>query len=169
MIDEFRGPTRWLSNFGIVPKLYAFGVFITTTEHGYQAAKCENPEEREEILIAKTPGRAKALGQKVALRPDWEDVKDHVMYTLLRRKFASINKELHDQLLATGNEILVEGNDWGDRYWGAEKVPRRSGIECTEDHWWPEDGSSDYKWVGKNQLGILLMQVRSELRGLRGL
>lgn len=28
------------------------------------------------------------------------------------------NEELKQKLLATGNEELVEGNNWGDTFWG---------------------------------------------------
>ncbi len=43
-------------------------------------------------------------------------------------------------LLATGSAELIEGNDWGDDYWG-RATPQ-----------------------GKNHLGVVLMQVREELR-----
>ena len=168
MIDQFRGPTRWLSNFGEVPVLFAFGIQIPTTEHGYQAAKCEDPEERIAILKAPTPGKAKRLGMKVKLREDWNDVRDMVMYTMLRRKFN--NRELRDQLLDTGEELLVEGNDWGDEYWGAVKAATEN-MPLTLP-WWPPGAKPtehDYLWCGENNLGILLMQVRKELRELRGL
>ena len=61
-----------------------------------------------------------------------------VMLKLLRLKFA--DPALAGRLLATGDTELVEGNHWGDRYWGVS-----GGI-------------------GENHLGKLLMQVRLELR-----
>jgi len=59
---------------------------------------------------------------------------------MLRLKFTK-HESLKEKLLATGDEELVEGNDWNDRVWG--KV----------------DG------VGENHLGRLLMKIRAELRG----
>lgn len=59
------------------------------------------------------------------------------MLHLLRLKFEI--PAIAEDLLDTGDQRLVEGNVWGDRYWGV----------C--------DG------VGENWLGELLMQVRDEL------
>jgi predicted NAD-dependent protein-ADP-ribosyltransferase YbiA (DUF1768 family) len=86
-----------------------------------------------------TPAEAKREGRKLKLRPDWEDVKIDVMYELLRSKFKLY--DLADRLIKTGDSRLEEGNTWGDRVWGTV------------------DG------VGENNLGRLLMIVRSELRG----
>ena len=99
--------------------------------------------QRRAIANASTPGLAKKMGRSVSLRPDWEDIKDDVMLEGLYRKFA--DDELADWLLDTGDEELVEGNWWHDRYWGV----------C--------DG------VGQNKLGKLLMKVRSEIKKERGL
>ena len=60
------------------------------------------------------------------------------MLTGLRKKFA--DPELRNLLLATGDEELIEGNYWGDTYWGV----------CNG--------------VGQNKLGKLLMQVREEIK-----
>ncbi len=45
-------------------------------------------------------------------------------------------------LVATGQEELVEGNDWEDRFWGVDPP-----------------GSNN----GENNLGKILMRVRNEL------
>ncbi len=136
-ITDFRGPYRWLSNFQQVD-VCLDGVVYPTTEHAYQAAKTLDRVKRDEIRRAETPGKAKRLGQLVALRPDWETVRVDIMLDLQRQKFA--HGELRAQLLDTQDAELVEGNTWGDRFWGV----------C--------DGR------GLNWLGRLLMQVRNELR-----
>jgi len=61
------------------------------------------------------------------------------METLLREKFSK-DPELRAKLLNTGTSKLVEGNTWGDRFWGV----------C--------------RGQGENNLGRLLMKVREELR-----
>jgi predicted NAD-dependent protein-ADP-ribosyltransferase YbiA (DUF1768 family) len=61
------------------------------------------------------------------------------MEDVVRAKFSQ-NPELCDQLLDTGDKTLIEGNHWGDRFWGV----------C--------DG------VGENHLGQILEKVRTELR-----
>ena len=117
-------------------------VVYTTNEHFFQAMKSLNPKERQAIVLAPTPGKAKRLGRKVSLRKDWEDIKEEVMLTGLRHKFS--NPELRKKLLATGNEELIEGTTWHDNYWGICDCKTCGGQ-------------------GKNRLGKLLMQVREEL------
>lgn len=143
-ITEFRGPTRWLSNFEYV-LVTIDGKTYATNEHYYQACKATawSDLDHEAIRRLPTPREAKNRGQTIPLRPDWEEVKDDVMLKGLRAKFAP-GSDLAAKLLATGDAVLIEGNTHGDRYWGTV---------------W--DGT---EWVGKNVLGKLLMQVRDELR-----
>lgn len=62
------------------------------------------------------------------------------MTQIVRDKFTR-NPNLRRALLATGCRRLEEGNDWGDREWGT------------------------VEGVGQNRLGLILMQIRAELRG----
>jgi ribA/ribD-fused uncharacterized protein len=136
MIDNFEGRYAFLSNFYPSP-MEIDGIIYPTNEHFFQAMKVLTPKERKVIAAAETPGLAKRLGRQVNLRWDWESVKDEVMLIGLRYKFS--DPELAEKLLDTGDEELIEGNWWGDTYWGV----------CNG--------------VGKNKLGKLLMQVREEL------
>lgn len=142
-ITQFRGPNRFLSNFWAA-KVELDGVVYPSVEHAYQAAKTldNGPNGRLWIRSMDTAGKAKRAGKRLTLRPDWDSVKLVLMKDLLRQKFS--NNALAALLLATGSEELIEGNDWGDRYWGAEW---RFG-----------------EWVGENHLGKLLMKVREELK-----
>jgi N-glycosidase YbiA len=135
-IDRFNSPYRFLSNFWPA-RVYLDGVDYATVEHAYQAAKTILPSERKTVRECVKPGEAKRCGRRVTIRADWEEVKLDVMYELLRQKFSE--PRLREQLLATGNAQLVEGNYWGDIFWGV----------CNG--------------VGQNNLGKLLMKVRSEL------
>jgi ribA/ribD-fused uncharacterized protein len=110
-----------------------------TVEHYYQAAKATDLTEVERIRLTSTPGKAKRLGRGVALSPFWETEKLHVMRYALSRKFTP-SSELAAYLLSTGDQLLTEGNSWGDSFWGAV------------------DGQ------GANWLGHLLMARRAELR-----
>jgi ribA/ribD-fused uncharacterized protein len=132
-IVEFQGKYRFLSNFWPVEN--------TTVEHQYQAAKFTERAYYSIVLKAKSPGEAKRLGRQYPIRPDWNQVKVGIMLNLLRWKFS--HPDLKEQLLATGDAILEEGNNWNDRFWGI--CPPGSGN-------------------GQNVLGELLMQVRSEYR-----
>lgn len=137
MIDKFRGKYWFLSNFYESP-IEEENITYPTVEHYFQAQKTFNQEEKLKIVQATKPAKAKKMGRKVNLRKDWEDVKIQVMEKGLRLKFQ--DPTLRKKLLATGDEELVEGNPWGDRYWGV----------C--------NGS------GKNKLGKLLMKIRKELQ-----
>jgi ribA/ribD-fused uncharacterized protein len=134
-IARFVGKYRFLSNFYPVELEYE-GAMYRSLEHAYQAAKTMDFEQRAVIRAQPTPGRAKSAGRKVALRNGWELMKVDVMHGLLRQKFR--DPELRRKLAATGEVELVEGNTWGDRFWGV-------------------DGT------GKNWLGKLLMEVRKEI------
>jgi|SRR6185503_6783802 len=135
-IDRFIGKYRWLSNFAPVNVLLD-GVLYPTVEHAYQAAKTEDTNERLSIYDCDSPGGAKRLGRKVTLRSDWESVKVDVMNDLLQQKFRQPQYRL--QLLQTGDATIVEGNNWGDSYWGV----------CRGE--------------GQNMLGKIIMRVREEL------
>ena len=137
IISSFRGHYRFLSNF--FPANIEFeGDLYPSAEHAYQAAKSKDRKYRERIRDCGAPGSAKALGQRVPLREDWEGVKLDIMLGILRSKFEQLY--FRDLLLATCDAELKEGNNWGDRFWGVV------------------DGK------GQNHLGRLLMKVRDELR-----
>ena len=138
-IDSFRGKYYFLSNFFPAEVTYN-GLTYQNNEAAFQAQKTYSKEERIEFTTLE-PRDAKRRGRRGRLREDWEQVKDRIMEEIVRAKFSQ-NKELKEQLLATGDAQLVEGNRWNDRYWG---VDIRSGV-------------------GENHLGKILMKVRSELR-----
>lgn len=143
-INSFkRKETKFLSNF--YPVTVSFeGERYAAVEDAFQAAKTLDPKERMLIQLCQTPADARKCGRKVTLRPDWNAVKVNIMLDLLRQKFS--NPTLRELLLATGDAELVEGNQHHDNFWGNCTCRRCAEIE------------------GKNQLGELLMQVRSELR-----
>lgn len=111
-----------------------------TVEHAFQAAKCVNRADKEQLINAETPMLAKKIGKKVQLRSDWEQVKDSIMENVLRAKFN--DKRLREHLNNTKGFELIEGNRWHDQYWGT--------CTCTLHNNIP----------GKNMLGISLMKVR---------
>ena len=145
IIDKFDGEYEFLSNFYPSKILYDNneGWYAPTVEHAFQAAKTRNVEEEIGILSASTPGKAKRLGRLSDLRPDWEEVKDNVMYRFLKEKFSI--PELRYKLLATGDATLIEGTTWHDNYWGVCSCAKCNGC-------------------GKNRLGELLMRLREELK-----
>jgi len=150
-ITKFSEAYRFLSNFfpsTVSVSFTANGerrVFsMPTVENAYQACKID-PHSLTRIaktheFTTMTAGEAKKAGRRVPLRDDWEEIKLEVMIRLLREKFS--DPDLKKRLLDTGDAELVEGNHWGDRYWGVDS----------------------HLGVGENHLGRSLMQVRDELR-----
>ena len=119
------------------------GLYWPTVEHYFQSMKFPGPDNadyRERIRRCRSPKDAKKLGRSrdIAIRTDWEEVKEQIMVSALRKKFS--HEKLKRILIGTGHRELIESSPY-DYYWGIGS-----------------DGS------GKNRLGFLLMAVRSELQ-----
>ncbi len=111
-----------------------------TSEHYFQAQKFVGTEYETLVQNAVSPREAADLGRRRdwPLRADWDEVKDDIMRKVVRCKFTQL-PELTEILLSTKDAILVE-HTVNDKYWGDGG-----------------DGS------GKNMLGKILMEVRTEL------
>src|ERR1700676_4282909 len=116
MIDSFKGEHEFLSNFHLFEGYYLNNNVYLSAEHAYQAQKAVRWEDRKAIEEARTPALAKKIGRQIEIRPDWEYVKLYMMLKIVRRKFD--HQPLAVKLLQTGDETLVEGNSWGDEFWG---------------------------------------------------
>lgn len=136
-ILAFSGEHRFLSNFWSAT-VRMNGRDYPSVENAFQAAKSMNAAERARFERC-SASEAKRMGRRVTLRPDWDAVKLAAMEHLLAQKFAA-GSRLASMLEATGERTLVEGNTWGDTFWGV----------C--------------KGKGANNLGILLMKIRANNR-----
>lgn len=142
------------------------GRLYPTSEHAYQAAKFIYPGASNESLVyaeliraQNTPTKAFYLGRQIVTgsypwqnklrdemkehslavpRADWDEVKVDVMRNILRNKFNQ-HPSLKSLLLSTGDSKIVEDSG-SDYFWGQGK-----------------NGS------GQNMLGVLLMDLRTEL------
>lgn len=140
-IDSFTGAHRFLSNFYPCQVKYE-GILYPTAEHAFQAAKTKNLTNRKLIASMPHPRDAKAAGRTLKLREGWNDgLRDKVMTDILSAKFKAPG--MADALISTYPRELREGNTWNDTYWG--QVLR------------------DGEWVGENKLGILLMNLRTDI------
>lgn len=137
MIDRFDAEYFFLSNFEDSLITYD-GITYKNVEAAFHAQKVFDREKKKEFSNL-NPSEAKRLGRRVKLRSDWESVKVDIMTDLVRIKFLQ-NPDLKKKLLATGDQILIEGNWWNDKFWGV----------C--------------KGEGQNYLGRILMMIRKELR-----
>jgi ribA/ribD-fused uncharacterized protein len=138
----FHGLFAYLSNYYEAPITLQGPKFLhpltfPTNEHAFAAMKTLDFDERKRIAELGTPGLAKKAGRAVQLRPEWDNIRVDVMRHLVRVKFEQ-NHFLADLLLRTGDRLLVEGNTWGDRWWGVD-------IKTLE---------------GENWLGRVLMEER---------
>jgi len=139
MITSFTERYKFLSNF-YPCKIQHDGIEYPSVEHAYQASKTFDRDKRKEIASLSTAGKAKKAGQSVSIRPDWEKVKDEIMWQLLQEKFR--DGYIRGLLLQTGDKEIIEGNTWGDTYWG-----------CV----W---SLANKEWEGQNKLGKLHMGFR---------
>jgi len=116
-----------------------------TSEHYFQAQKFVGTPHEEAIRGAASPMSAKNMGNDRSwpLRADWEAVKDDIMRCAVRAKFEQ-HEDIRAVLLSTDEAKLVE-HTRNDAYWGDGG-----------------DGS------GRNMLGRILMEVRAELRRMKG-
>lgn len=144
-IDTFNGANAYLSNFHQHPFTWS-GVEAPTAEHHFNAAKTLDPNQQAEVYAQPTPSKAKQVGRRITLRPEWDErVRFEVMASVVEAKFAV--PELRERLLATGDALLVEGSRHHDQHWGC--------CSCAAHKPWP----------GQNHLGQTLMRLRSRLRG----
>ena len=129
------------------------GVTFRTSEHCYQwyaAKEALQDEVAEAVARAESPGQAKRLAAKIkSFIPNWNEVKYDVMKAVQEAK-AESSYLFREQLLESGDKMLCEGLP--DPYWG-------SGLNIentitTKPEFWP----------GQNNLGKILMDLRSRLR-----
>lgn len=136
-LDGIRGfflQNRFLSNFYSCFFEYD-GVMFPAAENAYQAKK-DWANAKTFAYISSSD--AKRLGSRVIITyPDWDNNRLIIMEEVLRAKFNDY--DLGKWLLETGDQYLEETNWWGDKFWGV----------CNG--------------VGENNLGKLLMKIRSEL------
>jgi len=133
----------------------------------YQKAKtCNSNEEVKNYILTQTdpkeirkaggpPIKGGVINMSAANAEKWEKVKLGVMRRGLALKFSqSQNKQLKDNLLATGGKNLYEANKY-DTYWGI-------GFDV-EIAMAKEKEEPSFKFPGNN-LGKLLMELRAVFR-----
>jgi len=136
VISVFKDNYRFLSNMYACNIKYN-GKLWRSVEHAYQASKFSDEETINLIREQQSPYVAKKLGAAAKLPSDWDAKKLSIMEDLVREKFK--NPMLRELLLQTGDARIIEGNWWGDNFWGV----------C--------------KGEGQNHLGKILMKIRAEI------
>jgi len=107
----------------------------------------------DKILRSSSPREQKDLGRRVTGYDDniWDTERLDIMSHGLYYKFDQ-NPEFKQQLLDTGDRILVEASPY-DKIWG---------VGLAEDS---DDILDEQLWKGQNLLGKTLMNVRGTIRG----
>ena len=136
-INNFTGKYEFLSNFYNHP-LVLDGVEYSNAEAAFQAQSAADKGSKRKF--ARLSGiKAKAYGRRIVQRDDWdEQAQIDAMHEVLIAKFK--DEELAKKLCNTGNEELINMNQFRDEYWG---VTTRG---------------------GRNKLGEMLMEIRAELQ-----
>lgn len=140
-IVHFEGVYEFLSNF-YPCDLRMNGILFFSAEQAYHWHKLADKQDRLVLVSMRDPMQAKRFSRKCEIIPEWDEVRTAIMLSVLIAKFEQ-DQFLRLKLLETSPKILIEGNHWNDRFWGATF-----------------DG---YSWVGENHLGRLLMNVRDNL------
>jgi ribA/ribD-fused uncharacterized protein len=139
-ITSFTGEFRFLSNFWVCSNSFQYrGRNWITTEQAYQAAKLKPEHEHLADLMDDdkiSPSKAKRIGKEIDIREDWNVVRLAVMININRLKYEN-NPDLMQMLLDTKGRELIEGNNWGDTFWGQSPLGN-----------------------GRNELGKILMGIR---------
>lgn len=152
-ITNFRGKYGFLSNFyvGVGGDVTIKRIRYASSEHAFQAGKFVKRSHRRAVANCATPGDSKRYARALAVdlggnRAGWKtaDVSIFWMLKVLRIKFS--HPLMCEKLLATGDAELIEGNIWGDDFWGKVRL----------------NGTGP--WVGENWLGKILMHIRKELQ-----
>lgn len=149
-ILHFRDEYYFLSNYATTPFGWQ-GLDFLSGEQAFAWAKTKFiPDRRErekferKILNSVTPREAKKLGRQAPIDVvEWDKHKVMQMQQLVHAKFVTgvlPGGSLVGELCNTGVMMLIEGNDWDDKFWGRVF----------------ENG----RWVGQNVLGVILMEER---------
>lgn len=175
IIDHFMKEYAFLSNFYDRQIVWKDHIF-PTSEHVYHSEKLKDKKvttlrhrvqlmiqaeidsfnslestimgDQKNLLInelsagdAKKRYTLKKLKELKILRNDWFDINIQIMEDINIVKF-TMHKDLGTKLISTGDAELIEGNYWGDDFWGKIKNPVTG------------------EWIGRNELGKILMRVR---------
>lgn len=151
---KFFGKQSPLSNFHPC-QMKVKGVTYCCNEQLYQKAKADefgDEEAAAKIMATKDPYRIYTIGQNVNNfdADRWSRVCDQHMLEGLIAKFS--RPEMKQFLLSTGDAYIAECNG-KDAYWGTGLyMDRMRGVRINA-------------WPGKNKLGLLLANVREQIRG----
>ena len=136
-------PFYEFTNFFVCSSLHIDNISYPTSEHYFQSQKFVGTPYPRYIAGMSHPRESFDFSRSSRgthwIRPDWPEVKEQVMYKVLKEKFTQ-NPELGYLLISTCNAVILE--------------------HTSKDSYWGDAGDG----TGKNRLGVLLMRLRMELQ-----
>ena len=152
----FQGSEDPLSNFYQCDMVWKANA-VPTSEHCYVYDKSVSNGRLEianDVLKAKDAREVKDLSKKIHTSARWEEKSEQVMREVLREKVKQV-PEVKKVLLETGDKLI------------AEAVPNQFSWSCGLSKEATRN-TDPAKWPGKNRLGELWMELRSEIREKEG-
>lgn len=148
--DEIRFYRANEKPYGPLSNLYKRAIIFEgeeyqTSEHAYQAGKARKEEVKKWLMAAPSPALLAMAAHGLYVwdvHPNWSKTKFDRMKRILMCKFTQ-HQDLQDLLLSTGNMRLVEA----------------ATVDNAVNRLWGEVNGR-----GENKLGVLLMEVRAEIR-----
>lgn len=136
----YEGEYYMFSNFSSFAFTYN-GLVWMTAEHAYQAAKFDDKDIIDSIHKSLSAHDSKKIAHTYndKIRNNWDKIKISIMEDIIRAKIQA-HPYIKEKLLNSENREIIE-NSHKDSFWGR-------GI--------------DFK--GRNELGKVLMKIRSELQ-----
>lgn len=138
-IKGFCGEYSFLSNMYPCKIVYK-GISYKCSESAYQSTKCKREEDKKTLSLMNGYGAKKAIKNMQKLEDYIPEEKIKNMKEILLLKFSV--PTFRKKLLQSGNKYIEETNYWGDTFWGI----------------------SENK--GDNNLGIILMEIRKNLKDM---
>lgn len=131
-----------LSNYSKDPLIYGCRNY-STAEHAYQCQKPINRAHMSQIFGCLTPLDAMKMGtdKNLPIRQDWHSYRLHIMWEILLCKFTQ--RDFCKKALLETKDAYLEFRAPTDSFWGT--------------------GSANAGGTGKNNLGKMLMEIRSIL------
>ena len=135
------------------------GIYYTCAEQYMMAQKVslgKRYDLQKQIMQTSDPSKIKDLGGRnyflefAKIEKIWFKNSKHIVKRGVKAKFQQ-NPDILQELLDTGEALLCECSRQ-DKIWGI-------GINLRDSSWHDIN-----KWNGNNQLGVILMEVRDELR-----
>ena len=150
----FKTGFSMLSNFYPLATFKIDGEEYLNVEQWVQANKAEwfgDEDQRERIMTTKSPREAKALGRKID-----ESGNDNLWVKEIRkitkqgiREKVNQNDEVKKLLCSTGKATIAEASEF-NKFWS-------TGVDIDD-----KKVLNPKKWIGKNTMGKVLMEIRDE-------